>query len=111
MRLAYNVDEGPSYPTLPLQNTNLRSGKVLQKETPIAEKQEENEETENPTQKKQNDDIKNKQMQPLHPPLFPNILVQAKLPMSIPQFDVLDELKDVYIKILLLQAIKDILIN
>ena len=50
----------------------------------IAEKQEENEEAENSTQKKQNDDIKNKQMQPLHPPPFPDRLVQAKLPMSIP---------------------------
>jgi len=109
-RPAYNVDEGPSYPTLPLQNINLRSGKVLQKEPPIAEKQEENEETKNPTQKKQNDDIKNKQMQPLHPPPFPDRLVQAKLPMCIPQFDVLDELKNVYIKIPLLQAIKDITI-
>eukprot|EP00253_Pinus_taeda_P016362 PITA_16362 len=108
-RPAYSIDEGPSYPTLPLQNINLRSGKVLQKEPPIAEKQEENEENENetPTQRKQNDDIKNKQMQPLHPPPFPDRLVQAKLPMFIPQFDVLDELKNVYIKIPL-QAIKDI---
>jgi len=86
----------------------LRSGKVLQKESTIVEKQEENEETENSTQKKQNDYIKNKQMQPLHPPPFPDRLVQAKLPMSIPQFDVLDELKNVYIKIPLMQAIKDI---
>jgi len=62
----------------------LRSGEVLQKEPPIAEKQEENEETENPTQKKQNDDIKNKQLQPLHPPPFLDRLVQEKLPMSIP---------------------------
>jgi hypothetical protein len=31
-RPAYNVDEGTSYPTLPLQNINLRSGKVLHKE-------------------------------------------------------------------------------
>ena len=49
-------------------------------------------------------------MQPLHPPPFPDRLVQAKLPMCIPQFDVLDELKNVYIKIPLLQAIKDITI-
>eukprot|EP00253_Pinus_taeda_P030943 PITA_30943 len=109
-RPAYNVDEGPSYPTLPLQNINLRSGKVLHKESPSVEKQGENEENENdtPIQRKPNDDIKHKQMQPLQPPPFPNRLVQTKLPMSIPQFDVLDELKNVYIKILLLQAIKDI---
>eukprot|EP00253_Pinus_taeda_P005007 PITA_05007 len=109
-RLAYNVDEGPSYPTLPLQNINLRSGKVLDKESPAADKQEENEKNENgtPIQRKPNDDIKNKQMQPLHPPPFLDRLVQTKLPMSIPQFDVSDELKNVYIKIPLLQAIKDI---
>ena len=109
-RPAYNVDEGPSYPTLPLQNVNLRSGRVLHKESPTTDKQEENEENENetPIQRKPTDDIKNKQMQPLHPPPFPDRLVQAKLPMSIPQFGVLDELKNVYIKIPLLQAIKDI---
>jgi len=91
----------------------LRSGKVLQKEPPIAEKQEENEENVNgtPTQRKQNDNIKNKQIQPLHPPPFLERLVQAKLLMSIPQFDVLDELKNIYIKIPLLQAIKDIPIH
>jgi len=47
-------------------------------------------------------------MQPLHPPPFPDRLIQEKLPMYIPQFDVLDELKNAYIKIPLLQAIKDI---
>ena len=46
-------------------------------------------------------------MQQLKPP-FPDRLVQIKPPLSIPQFDVLDELKNVYIKIPLLQAIKDI---
>eukprot|EP00253_Pinus_taeda_P033242 PITA_33242 len=109
-RPAYNVDKGPSYPTLPLQNINFRSGKVLHKESPAVDRQEENEENENetPLQRKPNDDIKNKQIQPLHPPPFPDRLVQTKLPMSIPQFDVLDELNNVYIKIPLLQAIKDI---
>ena len=78
----------------------MRSSKVLQKQPSIVEKQEENKENENetPTQRKQNDDIKNKQMQPLHPPPFPKRLVQTKLPISLPQFDVLDELKNVYIK-------------
>ena len=108
-RPAYNVEEGTSYPTLPLQNINLRSGKVLHKDSPTTDKQEENTENENEmtNQRKLNDDTKDKQMQPLHPP-FPDRLVQMKLPMSIPQFDVLDELKNVYIKILLLQAIKEI---
>jgi len=72
----------------------------------ITEKQEENEEAENSTQKKQNDDIKNKQMQPINPPPFLDRLIQAKLPMSIPQFYFLDEMKNIYIKIPLLQAIK-----
>eukprot|EP00253_Pinus_taeda_P011392 PITA_11392 len=108
-RPAYNVEEGTSYPTLPLQNINLRSGRVLHKDSPITDKQEENIENENEmtNQRKPNDDTKDKHMQPLHPP-FPDRLVQMKPPLSIPQFDVLDELKNVYIKIPLLQAIKDI---
>ena len=109
-RPAYNVDEGTSYPTLPLKNINLRFAKVLHKDSPTTDKQEKNAENKNEmaNQRKPNDDTKNKQMQPLHPPPFPDRLVQMKLPMSIPQFDVLDELKNVYIKIPLLQAIKDI---
>eukprot|EP00253_Pinus_taeda_P024888 PITA_24888 len=108
-RPAYNVEEGTSYPTLPLQNINLRSGKVLQKDSPIIDKREENIENENEmtNQNKSNDDARDKKMQPLHPP-FPDRLVQIKPPLYIPQFDVLDELKNVYIKIPLLQAIKDI---
>ncbi len=108
-RPAYNVEEGTSYPTLPLQNINLRSGRVLHKDSPITYKQEANTKNENEmtNQRKPNDDTKDKQMQPLHPP-FPDRLVQMKPPLSIPQFDVLDELKNVYIKIPLLQAIKDI---
>jgi len=82
---------------------------VLHKDSPITDKQEENSENENemtnPT--KPINDTKDKQMQPLHPP-FPDRLVQVKPPLSLPQFDVLDELKNVYIKIPLLQAIKDI---
>eukprot|EP00253_Pinus_taeda_P034133 PITA_34133 len=108
-RPAYNIEEGTSYSTLPLQNINLRSGKVLQKDSPITDRREENIENENEitNQKKSNDDTSDKQMQPLNPP-FPDRLVQIKPPLSIPQFDVLDELKNVYIKIPLLQAIKDI---
>lgn len=108
-RLAYNVEEGTSYSTLPLQNINLRSGKVLQKDSPITDRREENIENENEitNQKKSNNDSRDKQMKPLHPP-FPDRVVQIKLRFSIPQFDVLDELKNVYIKIALLEAIKDI---
>jgi hypothetical protein len=31
----YNVEEGPSYSILPLQNIHLRSGKVLPKDSPV----------------------------------------------------------------------------
>ena len=31
----YNIDEGPSYSILPLQNIHLRSGKVLPKDSPV----------------------------------------------------------------------------
>ena len=44
----YNVDDGMALPysILPLQNINLRSGKTLQKESPvILEEQAENEKT------------------------------------------------------------------
>ena len=47
-------------------------------------------------------------MQTMHQPPFLEILIQEKLPMPLPQFDVLDELRNVYVKISLLQAIKDI---
>eukprot|EP00253_Pinus_taeda_P026627 PITA_26627 len=108
-RPTYNIEEGTSYSTLPLQNINLRSGKVLQKESPITDRREENIENEKEitNQKKSNNDISDKKMQQLNPP-FPDQLVHIKPPLSIPQFDVLDELKNVYIKIPLLQAIKDI---
>jgi hypothetical protein len=109
-RPTYSVYEGTSYPILPLQNIELRSGKILQKETPAVSEKKENKENEDKTlnQNKQADEIQNKQMQTMHPPPFPDRLTQAKLPMPLPQFDVLDELKNVYIKIPLLQAIKDI---
>jgi hypothetical protein len=93
-----------------LQNIELRSGRILQKEPLAVTEQKENKENEDKTlnQNKQADEIQNKQMQTVHPPPFPDRLTQAKLPMPLPQFDVLDELKNVYIKIPLLQAIKDI---
>ena len=45
-------------------------------------------------------------MQTVHPPPFPERLFQEKLPMPLPQFDIIDELRNVYVKIPLLQAIK-----
>ena len=41
-------------------------------------------------------------------PPFQERLIREKLPTSLPEFDVLDELKHVYVKIPLLQSIKDI---
>ena len=41
-------------------------------------------------------------------PPYPKRLVEKKIPMSLPKFDILDELKNYYVKIPLLQAIKGI---
>lgn len=37
------MDEGPSYPILPLQNIELRSGRILKMELPPVPTQSENE--------------------------------------------------------------------
>ena len=50
---------------------------------------------------------KDKMLIPQTPP-FPERLVKEKLSITLPEFDVLDELTNVRVKILLLQAIKDI---
>jgi hypothetical protein len=34
-KLMYNIEEGPSYSILPLQNIHLRSGKVLPKDSSV----------------------------------------------------------------------------
>jgi hypothetical protein len=106
----YNIDEGmpfSTYSILPLQNIHLRSGKVLQKDSPvIIEEQIEKEEI--PSTEKlpiDNQIQKSKTINTQTPP-FPERLVKEKLPISLPEFDVLDELKNVCVKILLLQAIK-----
>ena len=46
-------------------------------------------------------------IKPRTPP-FPERLVKEKISVSLPEFDVLDELTNVCVKISLLQAIKDI---
>ena len=43
-------------------------------------------------------------------PPYPERLIQQKIPISLHEFDILDELKNTYVKIPLLRAIKDILI-
>ena len=110
----YNVDDGMALPytVLPLQNINLRSGKTLQKESPIIlEEQTENEKYPKKlnTEKSQleNNSQKGKTLVTYTPP-FPERLVKEKPSISLPDFDVLNELTNVYVKIPLLQAIKDI---
>lgn len=116
-RPTYSVDEGPSYPTLPLQYIELRSGWTLHKEpSPTQtqlqqEKQKEDEENQQRSKQIepiQNDLEQNQQIKTFQPPPFPEILHQPRPPTPLPKFDVLDELRNVYIKIPLLQAIKDI---
>ena len=41
-------------------------------------------------------------------PPYPERLVQQKIPMSLPEFDILDELNNTYVKIPLFQAIQHI---
>ena len=110
----YNVYDGMALPysILPLQNINLRSGKTLQKESPvILEEQIENEKTPKKlnTEKSQseNHSQKGKTLVSYTPP-FPERLVKEKPSISLPNFDVLNALTNVYVKFPLLQDIKDI---
>jgi hypothetical protein len=105
----YNIDEGTSYSILPLQNIHLRSGKFLQNDSPVII-EEKIEKEEIPSIEKlpiNNQILKNKTLNTQTPP-FPERLVKEKLPISLPKFDVLDELRNACVKIPLLQAIKDI---
>lgn len=111
--LAYNVDEGPLYPILPLQNIELRSSRTLHTKNsppPVSTKESSNKTNENefPTHSKQDDLEQGKQIRIVQSPPYPEWLLQPKLTTPLPQFDVLDELRNVYVKIPLLQAIKDI---
>jgi hypothetical protein len=105
----YNVEEGPSYSILPLQNIHLRSGKVLPKDSPVN--------TEKPIEQGKNtstdklpldNQIQQGETSNIQTPPFPERLVKEKIPISLPEFDVLDELRNVCVKIPFLQAIKDI---
>lgn len=50
----------------------------------------------------------NEQIKTLQPPSFPKQLLQPRLPTPLPHFDVLDELRNAYFRMPLLQVIKDI---
>jgi hypothetical protein len=105
----YNIEEGPSYSILPLQNIHLRSGKVLPKDSPvIIEKQIEQEEIPSTEKLSIDNQIQKGKTLNIQTPPFPERLVKEKSPISLPEFDVLDELRNVCVKIPLLQAIKDI---
>jgi len=107
-RPTYNVEETtlfPTYSILPIQDIHLRSGKVLQKYSPpiIEEQIEEEEQSEKSNPKNQIQ--KSKTIMNQTPP-FLERLVEQKTSTSLPEFDILDELKNSYVKIPLLQAIK-----
>jgi len=94
-----------TYSILPIQDIHLRSGKVLQKDFPpiIEEQIEEGEQSEisNPRNRIQ----KSKTIMTQTPP-FPERLVDHKPSIYIPEIDIIDELKNSYVKIPLFQAIK-----
>jgi len=97
--------------SLDLNDIQLRSGKVIQKNSPIIEEQIE-EETLDPLINKENQQTstsidQTQQNQQTQTPPFPKRLNLHKQILQ-PEFDLLDELKNVCIKIPLLQAIKDI---
>lgn len=94
-------------------------GRTFQKEPSPAQTQlqqeKTNDEEENQQRSKQTEPIQNnleqnKQIKTLQPPPFSERLLQPRSPTPLPQFDVLDELSNVYVKMPLLQAFKDILI-
>ena len=104
----YNVEEAtyfPTYSIIPVQDVHLRSGKVLHKySSPIIEEQTKQwKQTEN--SHPGNQIQKGKTIMTQTPP-YPKRLVEQKIPMSLPEFDILDELKNAYVKIPLLQDIK-----
>jgi len=95
-RLAYNVEETtlfPTYSILPIQDIHLRLGKVLQKDSPpiIEELIEEGEQSENSNPKNQ---IQKRKTIMTQTPPFPERLVDQKSSISLPEFDIIDELKN-----------------
>jgi hypothetical protein len=96
----YNIEEGPSYSILPLQNIHLRSRKVLPKDSPvIIEKQIEKEEIPSTEKLPIYNQIQKGKILNIQTPPFLERLVKEKLPISLPEFNVLDELRNVCVKI------------
>jgi hypothetical protein len=105
---------------VPLQEIQLRSGKVLDRQRPsvVIQEEEEEETTKQPMDDNRwKDVIIPKEQEPKLPqnepsqitkaPPYPDILVIEK-PTTRPEFDILNELKNICVKIPLLQSIKDI---
>eukprot|EP00253_Pinus_taeda_P005658 PITA_05658 len=107
---AYTVEEAayfPTYSILPLNDVHLSSGKVLKKDSPpiIEEPIEQGESPE--TSQTEIQIQKGKTITTQTPP-YPERLVEQQKEITLPEFDILDELKNAYVKIPLLKAIKEI---
>eukprot|EP00253_Pinus_taeda_P010783 PITA_10783 len=107
---AYTVEEAtyfPTYSILPLHDVHLRSGKVLKKDSPpiIEDPIEQGESPE--TSPSETQIQKGKTIITQTPP-YPERLVEQQKEMTLPKFGILDELKNDYVKIPLLKAIKEI---
>ena len=108
---AYTVEEAayyPAYSILPLDDVHLRSGKVLKKDSPpiIEEPAEQGESSETTQTKVQNQKGANITQTPPYPERLVEQQIQNQI--TLPEFDILDELKNAYVKIPLLKAIKEI---
>ena len=109
---AYTMEEATCFPTysiLPLNDVHLRYGKVLKQDSPqiIEEPTEQGESFDTAQTKVQNQKGTNITTQT---PPYPKRLVeqQTQNPITLPEFDILDELINAYVKITLLKAIKEI---
>eukprot|EP00253_Pinus_taeda_P021145 PITA_21145 len=107
---AYTVEEAayfPTYSILPLNDVHLRSGKVLKKDSPpIVE--EPTEQGESPKASQTEIQVQKGKTITTQTPPYAERLVQQPKEITLPQFDTLDELKNAYVKIPLLKAIKEI---
>jgi len=107
---AYNVEEAayfPTYSILPINDVHLRSGEVLKKDSPpIIE--EPNEQGEQPKTSESEKQIQKGKTIITQTPPYPKRLVEQQIEMNLPEFDILDELKNDYVKIPLLKAIEEI---
>ena len=101
----YNINEGTSFSTysiLHIQNIHLMSRKVLQKDSPVIIKEDKIPKNPNTEYLQIDNQIHKDKIMISQTPPFPERLIKEKLPIYLPRFDVLDELKNVCVKIPLL---------